>query len=97
MEAKICATVAAPTMAELRARRDSVSGADLVELRLDFVDAPDVAGALADRQLPVIVTCRPTAHSSQAPCRTLPSSITWSDAARAPRLEGALVGDGVSA
>lgn len=45
-------------MAELRARRDAVRGADLVEVRLDGVEAPDVAGALEGRRLPVIVTCR---------------------------------------
>ena len=32
--------------------------ADLVELRLDLVDRPDVAGALHGRRTPVIVTCR---------------------------------------
>ena len=57
---QVCVTVAAPTMAELRRRRDQVSGADLVELRLDAVDAPDVAGALQGRRGPVLVTCRPT-------------------------------------
>ncbi len=31
-----------------------------MELRLDTVDRPDVPGALAGRQGPVIVTCRPT-------------------------------------
>jgi 3-dehydroquinate dehydratase / shikimate dehydrogenase len=51
-------TVAAPTMAELRRQRDAVVSADLVELRLDVVDEPDVAGALANRRTPVIVTCR---------------------------------------
>ena len=51
-------TVSAPTMAELRRQRDAVIGADLVELRLDAVSDPDVAGALAERRLPVIVTCR---------------------------------------
>jgi 3-dehydroquinate dehydratase / shikimate dehydrogenase len=55
----LCVTVAAPTMAELRQRRDEVSSADLVELRLDSVSDPDVAGALAGRHGPVIVTCRP--------------------------------------
>jgi len=55
----ICATVTAPTMAELRRRRDAVAHADLVELRLDTVTNPDVAGALADRRIPVLVTCRP--------------------------------------
>ena len=51
----------APTMAELRRRRDAATaaGADIVELRLDSVADPDVAAALADRKSPVIVTCRP--------------------------------------
>jgi len=54
-------TVAAPTVAELRRRRDAASqaGADLVELRLDSVSDPDVTAALAGRTSPVIVTCRP--------------------------------------
>jgi 3-dehydroquinate dehydratase/shikimate dehydrogenase len=49
-------------MAELRRRRDeaAAAGADLVELRLDSVADPNVAGALAGRLGPVIVTCRPT-------------------------------------
>ncbi len=51
-------TVAAPTMAELRQRRDAVAEADLIELRLDQVRAPDVAAALANRRTPVVVTCR---------------------------------------
>ncbi len=51
-------TVAAPTMAELRRQRDAVVDADLIELRLDLVNDPDVAGALANRRAPVIVTCR---------------------------------------
>jgi 3-dehydroquinate dehydratase/shikimate dehydrogenase len=46
-------------MAELRRRRDAVIDADLIELRLDSVSDPDVAGALQGRRLPVIVTCRP--------------------------------------
>jgi len=33
--------------------------ADLVELRLDSMERPDAAGALADRRKPAIVTCRP--------------------------------------
>jgi 3-dehydroquinate dehydratase/shikimate dehydrogenase len=51
----------APTMAELRRRRDAatLAGADLVELRLDSVADPDVSAALAGRKSPVIVTCRP--------------------------------------
>ena len=55
----MCATVTAPTTIELRTRRDAQAGADLVELRLDTVERPDVAGALADRRQPVVVTCRP--------------------------------------
>jgi 3-dehydroquinate dehydratase/shikimate dehydrogenase len=57
--AKLCVTVTAATMAELRTRRDHVADADLVELRLDTVADPSAAGALAGRRLPVIVTCRP--------------------------------------
>ena len=55
----LCATVTGATTAEIRAARDRVTGADLVELRLDYVERPDVAGALAGRTTPVIVTCRP--------------------------------------
>lgn len=47
-------------MADLRAARDAVRHADMVELRLDFVADPDVAAALNGRTRPVIVTCRPT-------------------------------------
>ena len=54
----VCATVTGRSMAELRARRDAVAGADLAELRLDSVDDPDAAGAVAGRRLPVVVTCR---------------------------------------
>src|SRR3977135_3994948 len=57
--ALICATVTASTTAELRRRRDEVVDADLIELRLDSVSDPNVAGALAGRRRPVIVTCRP--------------------------------------
>ena len=46
-------------MAELRAARDAVTRADMVELRLDGVEDIDVPGALAGRTLPAIVTCRP--------------------------------------
>jgi 3-dehydroquinate dehydratase / shikimate dehydrogenase len=59
MKPLLCVTVTAPTTAELRRRRDAVLDADLVELRLDSVNDPDVAGALAGRRRPVIVTCRP--------------------------------------
>ena len=57
----LCAVITADTTAELRARRDAAApNADLVELRLDTVRDPDVAGALAGRTRPVIVTCRAT-------------------------------------
>jgi len=55
----VCATVTARRMSDLRRGRDAVVDADLVELRLDMVSDPDVAGALAGRRLPVVVTCRP--------------------------------------
>jgi 3-dehydroquinate dehydratase/shikimate dehydrogenase len=58
--ALLCVTVTAPTTAELRRKRDEVVDADFVELRLDSVSDPNVAGALAGRRLPAIVTCRPT-------------------------------------
>lgn len=45
-------------MTELRRRRDGVQDADLIELRLDTVADPNVAGALSGRRVPVIVTCR---------------------------------------
>lgn len=54
----LCVTVTAPTTAELRRQRDLVDDADLIELRLDSVGDPDVAGALQGRTRPVIVTCR---------------------------------------
>src|SRR5476651_875653 len=56
----LCVTVTGATTAELRQRRDAVVDADLIELRLDSVSDPSVAGALAGRRRPVIVTCRPT-------------------------------------
>ncbi len=55
----LCVTVTAATTAELRQQRDAVADADLVELRLDSVSDPSVAGALAGRRRPVVVTCRP--------------------------------------
>jgi 3-dehydroquinate dehydratase/shikimate dehydrogenase len=55
---RLCITVMAPTMEDLRQRRDRLSTAELVELRLDAVDRPDVRGALEGRHAPVIVTCR---------------------------------------
>jgi 3-dehydroquinate dehydratase/shikimate dehydrogenase len=63
--AKVCVTVTADTTAELRERRDRITGAELVELRLDTVRDPSAAGALAGRRMPVIVTCRPTWEGGQ--------------------------------
>jgi 3-dehydroquinate dehydratase/shikimate dehydrogenase len=57
--ADLCIVVGAQTLAELRDRRiRAETQADLVELRLDTVADPDVAGALAGRTGRVIVTCR---------------------------------------
>src|SRR3954469_7219936 len=56
----LCVTVTGATTAELRQQRDAVPDADLIELRLDTVSDPSVAGALEGRRCPVIVTCRPT-------------------------------------
>jgi 3-dehydroquinate dehydratase len=56
--AQLCVTIGAPTLADLRERRDKAArDADLVELRLDMVADPDVAGAgrtdrPRDRHLP---------------------------------------------
>lgn len=61
----LCATVMAETTGALRARRDAAHDADLVELRLDAVRNPDVAGALTGRRCPVIVTCRPRWEGGQ--------------------------------
>ena len=52
-------TVTGRTVAELRAARDAVRGADMVELRLDGVRDLDVRAALDGRAVPAIVTCRP--------------------------------------
>ncbi len=58
--AQLCATVTGETTDELRARRDAAHDADLVELRVDTVRDLDLAGALANRTRPVVVTCRPS-------------------------------------
>lgn len=52
----------ARTMADLVRLRDEVAGVDLVEMRLDTVQDPDVDAALKGRLLPVVVTCRWTAE-----------------------------------
>jgi 3-dehydroquinate dehydratase/shikimate dehydrogenase len=55
----LCETVTGTSTAEVRAARDAVTAADLVELRLDGVRDIDVAAALEGRRTPVIVTIRP--------------------------------------
>jgi 3-dehydroquinate dehydratase/shikimate dehydrogenase len=56
----ICATVIEASIADLVSRRDAAAGdADMVELRLDGLARPEVAGALRGRTCPVVVTCRP--------------------------------------
>ena len=57
LEPRLCVTVAARTIEEVRRGRDAAD-ADLVELRLDAMERPDVAGALQGRRAAVIVTCR---------------------------------------
>lgn len=47
-------------MSALVAARDTVRGADLVEVRLDGAADPDPEGAVHNRATPVVVTCRPT-------------------------------------
>ena len=59
MNAKLCVTVTGATTNELRAQRDAAVDADMVEVRLDYARELDVAGVLADRLCPIIVTCRP--------------------------------------
>ena len=54
----VCATVTGRDTADLRARRDAMKHADLVEARIDSVGDPDVDGAIGGRTLPVVVTCR---------------------------------------
>ena len=58
---RVCVAVTGRTMSEIRRNRDDAEnhdGVDLVEMRLDTVDRPDVAGALEGRRRPVIITCR---------------------------------------
>ena len=55
---RVCVAVTGRTMTDIRANRNAVEGAELVEMRLDTVDRPDAAGALEGRRGAVIVTCR---------------------------------------
>ncbi|PYR93536.1 MAG: shikimate dehydrogenase [Acidobacteria bacterium] len=57
---QLCVVATGRTVqAIVRAREAAEAEADLVELRLDMLERPDAAGALAGRRTPVIVTCRP--------------------------------------
>jgi 3-dehydroquinate dehydratase/shikimate dehydrogenase len=57
---ELCVTVTGRTVqAIVRAREAAEAEADLVELRLDMMDRPDAAAALAGRRTRAIVTCRP--------------------------------------
>lgn len=57
----LCAVVAARTDAEARAGLQAArsGGAELAELRADFLTRPDLGAILADRPLPVMLTVRP--------------------------------------
>jgi 3-dehydroquinate dehydratase/shikimate dehydrogenase len=59
MTSLLCETVTADSMSGLIAARDAATSGDMVELRLDGVADLDVAGALARRARPAVVTCRP--------------------------------------
>ena len=56
---QVCVAVTGATMDEIRRNRDAAEGADIVEMRLDWVDHPDARAALDGRLRPVILTCRP--------------------------------------
>ena len=58
MGSLLCETVTAASMRDLCAARDRATRGDMVELRLDGVADLDVAGALAGRRKPIVVTCR---------------------------------------
>jgi 3-dehydroquinate dehydratase/shikimate dehydrogenase len=60
--------IAAPdTEAALAAMRQAAGRADLAELRLDLMAEFDLPRLLADRPLPVIVTCRPPREGGRWP------------------------------
>ncbi|MPZ18580.1 MAG: type I 3-dehydroquinate dehydratase [Luteitalea sp.] len=66
LPARLCGTVTAATVQDLRRARDEVGPlVDLVELRLDGVQEPEVAAVLAGRQRPVVVSCRPVWEGGQ--------------------------------
>ena len=81
MSTLLCQTVTGRTMAELIAARDAADGGDvggdMVELRLDYVDRPDVAGALAGRRKPVIVTVNGREVFSGAVKKDVATLMKW--------------------
>ena len=68
MPSLLCETVTAPTMAELLAARDRVTG-DMVEVRLDYIADLNVAAAVL-------------ANSSRTPRRSSLAARTIDDASR---------------
>ena len=58
----ICVPLTGSTTEEMLAGavRAKALGADLVEFRLDYMPAPEVAQLVANKPLPAILTCRPT-------------------------------------
>jgi 3-dehydroquinate dehydratase/shikimate dehydrogenase len=58
LQPQLGVVVTGGTMEEIRRGRDAASGADIVEVRLDYADRPDAAAALEGRRTPVVVTCR---------------------------------------
>jgi 3-dehydroquinate dehydratase/shikimate dehydrogenase len=57
---QLCITVTGGDADTIRRERIAAEAhADLVELRVDFMERPDAAAALAGRRKPAIVTCRP--------------------------------------
>ena len=63
----VCATVTGRDTAELRARRDAVEGADLVEVRIDSACDPDDLAALTAEVLPDEDWTVPEGHPGQQP------------------------------
>jgi 3-dehydroquinate dehydratase/shikimate dehydrogenase len=60
---KIIASVSAPTTEEMiRAMRESTDGADIIELRVDALRAPDLERLRAENDKPLILTCRSSAE-----------------------------------
>ncbi len=55
------------TTAARRAMQQAVGRADLAELRLDLMQEFDLPALLADRPLPVIITCRPPREGGRWP------------------------------